>query len=394
MDEVTIQDSIRFFIKAEINKKLSSHTIRTYTYGCSLFAETLTKQGINPTITKVAFVSEEWIKYFLNDLTNLAPRTAHVYVQAVKLWYDYIAESYGVPVNSIRLKLLIRSGLPELITISPTEPDYTDVLSVINYVQATDSTGFSEGQSQIRFLRDKAIILTLADTGIDVESLCGLIYGDFDTKKKRFNLDKRDRGQAVDISRRANLAIINYLKERADKYPNFARNPNSFPIFARHDKGAGQRVLPITPATVRNLIKDRAREAFRDDNLYVDISPIWFRYYYEKTVAQSIGVLLHSKILERCYELFLDGHYENAVFDAMKVIEEEIRKKSKSANSDIGVNLISIAMGGNSPKISFSSDVREQEFAFALFRGAIGYFKILPAIGLLIIPIRLKRWNV
>jgi integrase/recombinase XerC len=376
MEDVTIQDSINnFLVQEETKKKLSPNTVKTYSKACSLFADTLNKQGINSSVTTVVFVSEEWIKYFLNDLKDLAPNTVNVYVQAVKMWYRYIAETYRVSINLNKLKSVVSDILPNPVSISPIEPDFNDILTLINYVLNKDETDFSVGRPQIRFLRDKAIILTLADTGLSVETICSLSCRDVVTKKKIIRIEKRSGRQDIDTSRRAYQAIVAYLGLRSIYYQNPANNLNILPLFARHDQGAGSRIVPITSETIRNIIKDGAKEAFQDENLTIKITPVWFRYYYEKTIAQSIEVLLHPKILERSQTLFQDGHYENAVFNAMKVIEEEIRKRSGFTDSDIGVGLISAAMGGNSPRISFSLDKGEQDAAFALYRGAIGYFK-------------------
>ena len=135
-------------------------------------------------MTTVVLVSEEWIKYFLIDLEDLAPNTVHVYVQAVKMWYRYIAKIYRVSINFNKLKSIVSDILPNPVPISPIEPDFNDVLTLINYVLNTNETYFSVGRPQIRFLRDKALILTLADTGLGVGSICALSYQDIDTTKK------------------------------------------------------------------------------------------------------------------------------------------------------------------------------------------------------------------
>lgn len=376
MDEVTIQDSISYFInEAETKKRLSPNTIKAYAHRCSLFASSLRKQGINPNVATVTFVSEEWIRYFRNELQDLAPKTVRAYIQSVKMWYRYIANTYNVPIEFNKFDSIMSDVLPNPIAISPTNPDFNDVFKVINYIVNKDETDFPQGRSRIRFLRDKAVILTLADSGLGVETICDLHFSDVDTKKKIIRIQKRGRKQIIGVSRRAYQAIMDYLKLRATYYPNSKNNLNALPIFARHDPGSGKQINSITTETIRNIIKVRAREAFHDEYTTTEISPIWFRYYYEKTIEQSLEVLLHPKILEKSHTLFQEGHYENAVFNAMKVVEEEVRKKSGSANSDIGVRLIGSAMGGNSPKILFSSDKSEQEAAIALYRGAIGYFK-------------------
>lgn len=85
--------------------------------------------------------------------------------------------------------------------------------------------------------------------------------------------------------------------------------------------------------------------------------------------------LLHPKIIERCETLFETGKYENAIFDAMKVIEEEVRNKIGANPDDVGITLISKAMSPNNPRIILSEVSAEQEASHSLYRGAIGFYK-------------------
>ena len=84
---------------------------------------------------------------------------------------------------------------------------------------------------------------------------------------------------------------------------------------------------------------------------------------------------LHPKILQRCRKRFEDGQYDDAIFNAMKTVEEEIRIRSGSASTDLGVNLVSRVMNPKSPKLIFSSVAAEQEAAHYMYRGAVGSFK-------------------
>ena len=84
---------------------------------------------------------------------------------------------------------------------------------------------------------------------------------------------------------------------------------------------------------------------------------------------------LHPRIVHRCHIPYETGEFEEAIFSAMTVVEEEIRKKIAADPVDTGVVLISKAMDPNAPILSFSRVKAEQEIAYSLFRGAIGSFK-------------------
>jgi len=84
---------------------------------------------------------------------------------------------------------------------------------------------------------------------------------------------------------------------------------------------------------------------------------------------------LHPKIAACCTPLFVEGLYEDAVFRAFRTIEEELRTRTGSDPTDLGVSLISKAMGQKSPILRFRAVATEQEAVHSLFRGAIGAFK-------------------
>jgi len=84
---------------------------------------------------------------------------------------------------------------------------------------------------------------------------------------------------------------------------------------------------------------------------------------------------LHPKIIEKCSRLFDIEHYDEAIFNGMKVVEEEVRKKSGANLELIGVKLITYAMRASDPILSFGPVAGERESALFLFRGALGCFK-------------------
>jgi len=89
---------------------------------------------------------------------------------------------------------------------------------------------------------------------------------------------------------------------------------------------------------------------------------------------------LHPKIVERCRILFETGQYDDAIFNAMNAVEEEVRAKISANPTDVGGALITKALNPESPILSLSKVTAEQEAAHSLCRGAIGWFK--SAVGL------------
>jgi uncharacterized protein (TIGR02391 family) len=168
--------------------------------------------------------------------------------------------------------------------------------------------------------------------------------------------------------------LSRYLEERLEIDVGTGQSIKSLPLFARHDKGAGKKVKRITPTTIRNIVSQLVVLALGADAKGI-ITPNSFRVSFVASLIKESLELLHPKILNKCQDLFESGQFDDAIFSAMKVVEEEVRVLSGSQPTDIGLSLISKAMSSSTPTISFSSIEAEQKAAYFLFSGALGSFK-------------------
>jgi uncharacterized protein (TIGR02391 family) len=84
---------------------------------------------------------------------------------------------------------------------------------------------------------------------------------------------------------------------------------------------------------------------------------------------------LHATVVQRCKEAFDSDRFDEAILAAMKGVEDAVRRSAGAQPDDVGVKLVSQAMGPPNPVIAISAIPAEQEGAHALFRGAIGFFK-------------------
>lgn len=93
--------------------------------------------------------------------------------------------------------------------------------------------------------------------------------------------------------------------------------------------------------------------------------------------VQLQDVIKDDKIISVCLDDFDSGKYENAIFAAFKLIEEEVRKKAGLSPSDYGVDLITNALHPTKGKLSIPQCKQpgEQEGVYNLFKGAIAFFK-------------------
>lgn len=70
------------------------------------------------------------------------------------------------------------------------------------------------------------------------------------------------------------------------------------PLFARHDKGAGKKIKPITTTTGRNIVRERVRQ-FLGSEMTGKITPHSFRHYFVTSVLQGTGNLALAQKLAR-----------------------------------------------------------------------------------------------
>jgi hypothetical protein len=102
---------------------------------------------------------------------------------------------------------------------------------------------------------------------------------------------------------------------------------------------------------------------------------------------------LHAKVLERCRELYAAKKYDDAVFNAFKLVETKIRAGIGADPEDLGTDLVAKAMSPKKPILRFSSVFAEQEGFYLLpkikfnraYDSANGFKLFAAAIGLVLL---------
>ena len=164
-----------------------------------------------------------------------------------------------------------------------------EIESIIHYAKNLVNNPAEDERAHLRDLRDRAFLITLADTGLRVHEACTLRRGDIDWNEGRANIiGKGDRQAIVRFSGRAMSALKDYLSQRAKLDGASGRPLTSLPLFARHDKGAGKKIKPITTTTGRNIVAQRVREALGPEAVGM-ITPHSFRHYFVTTVLLGSG---------------------------------------------------------------------------------------------------------
>jgi integrase/recombinase XerC len=286
-DNLTLQDSFDAYLD-HVSLARSPNTARTYRNALSAFALILEELGIDPQGFPAKNTSEDWISDFAHALKDYAPASERLYLTATTGWYEFLTAERIASINLPRLRMIITRRARRPGQRLPQFPR-RDIETIVNYAINLINSSTDDERARLRSLRDRAFLLTLADTGLRVHEACNLRRGDLDWNEGRAILiGKGDREAVVRFSRRALSALKDYLATRATLDGASGRPLSALPLFTRHDRGAGKKVLPISTTSGRAIVHQRAREALGSD-ADGTITPHSFRHYFVTTVLRASG---------------------------------------------------------------------------------------------------------
>ena len=321
-----------------VERSRSKHTKLSYKNALQVFSEVLRKQSLDPATTPIAILSEDMLGPLVDHLNVFSPATEQLYLQAVKGFYLYVDSERLAPINQSRVAVLIRQRSRRPGVRYPQFPAndiellLEKIESVDNLITSTESEEMSD--NILRAYRDRAFLLTLADTGFRVHEACNLRRGDIDWNEQRaLIIGKGDKQAIVRFTNRSLQAIKDYLRQRASIDGNSGRQLSSLPLFARHDKGAGKKVKPMTPTTGRNIVKERV-EQFLGNELVGKITPHSFRHYFVTTVLRGTGNLKIAQELARHKNIQVTQRYTHLSDDELDKAYYDVFERDSKRNKD------------------------------------------------------------
>ncbi|NOZ00037.1 MAG: tyrosine-type recombinase/integrase [Chloroflexi bacterium] len=315
MNEQTISQAISAYLD-NVALARSQNTARTYRNALQMFSRVLDEYWIPPETSPTTKLNEDAIAWMAAYLKNFSPATERLYLTAVTGFYEYLAAERLAEINLPRLRLLIRQRARRPGQRLPQFPREA-IEKVLAFVNGFLEQTFEDKKLRLRALRDRAFIVTLADTGLRVHEACALRRGDLDWNEGRaVIIGKGDKQAVVRFSARSMAALRDYLAARAALDGSSGRPLASLPLFARHDKGAGEKVKPITTTTGRNIVKARVRQALGDE-ARGEITPHSFRHYFVTTVLRATGNLKMAQALARHSNIAVTQRYAHLSDDEL-----------------------------------------------------------------------------
>ncbi|HBG74537.1 MAG TPA: hypothetical protein DDW79_03650 [Anaerolineae bacterium] len=286
----------------------SENTARAYKNAIALFFSVLKERWIDPQTADITNLKEDAISWFAAYLKNYSPATERLYLQAVKGFFEYLAAEEANDINLPRLRLLLRQRSRRSGIRLPQFPR-EEIEKVLAHVETYPDGLYEKPEEKLRALRDRAFIITLADTGLRVNEACRLRRGEIDWNEGRaIIIGKGDKQAIIRFSSRSLRALKDYLNIRM-KFDGSTGLPlSSLPLFARHDKGAGKKTKPITTTTGRNIVAENVRLALGKDTERT-ITPHSFRHYFVTTVLRASGNLKLAQELARHTNISVTQRY-------------------------------------------------------------------------------------
>jgi integrase/recombinase XerD len=271
------------FLNAKAAEGLSDGTLTNYEFrlkqwiefACDPDVEAVTPQDIREYL--VWLRTEYRPRRYNGDRRPLSPKTIRNAYITLSSFFTWAVQEFDLP-NPMR-----RVPAPKF-QPAPVEPLTRDDVEAL--LAACDFTHRAETEFRRRFRmrrptarRDRAILLTLLDTGLRASELCKLRVGDVDLRTGRVEIRhgpaggaKGGKGRIVFLGRTARRSVWRHLAERED-----GDDPKA-PLFT----GRGER--PLMRDSLRLLIKSIAARA-GVENCY----PHRFRHTFAITYLRAGG---------------------------------------------------------------------------------------------------------
>jgi integrase len=126
-------------------------------------------------------------------------------------------------------------------------------------------------------------------------------------------------------------AIKDYLSLRESLDLKTGQAVPSLPLFARHDKGAGKKIRPITTTTIRRIVGERVDQILGTEAA-VTITPHTFMHYFVTTILRATGNLKLAQLLARHSNIQVTQKYAHMGDDEIdKGYYEIFEKRNKSS---------------------------------------------------------------
>jgi integrase/recombinase XerC len=251
-------------------------------------------------------VDETYLTSFADTLQGKSFATRQLYLNAAISFFVFLVYSKsGAPVNLDMARLIKRKllGRPSK---RISNYNMSDVQTLINYVRGL--TGSARGCRGLENLRDKALILTLAETGLRRSEAAGLKLSDVDFEQRQIIvIGKGDKQAVVYFGPNSLAAVREYIDTRQDLSP-------SSPLFMHEGRGGLRSDSPhLEPSSINKIVDRRAREC-----LGHGLAVHALRHYFVTSVWKNTHDLMLAKELARHESVLTTQRYTHVDDDQLR----------------------------------------------------------------------------
>ena len=186
------------FIKTE--KRLSSHTVKSYSSDLKQFSKYLSKEcNINSDINQVTFqIIRSWIVFLLEN--NINPRSVNRKISVLKSYYKFLLQEGILSYNP-----MIKIISPKTSKRLPSFVDKDDIQNLLDKVKFENNYIGN---------RDRLIIEFFYVTGIRLSELINIKISDIDFNNNYIKvLGKRNKERLIPLSNNMTNKLKNYVNE-------------------------------------------------------------------------------------------------------------------------------------------------------------------------------------
>lgn len=302
-------EMVNFLEHLEVERNLSSLTIRNYRHYLTRFINWLEKQDCR-SIKQIDLDLIRKYRVFLNRYEDehgdgLSKVTQSYHVIAIRSWFKWLIK------NDVEVLH------PEKIDLPKGESTHMQFVSAEEMEQLLGQPKISTEAG----LRDRVILEVLFSTGLRVSELVSLDRDDINIERREFSVVGKGRKvRVVFLSETAAVWLERYLNQRRDHWqPVFIRYSGKQPEVT--DDGESMR---LTSRSVQRIVKKYVKQA----QLIVDLTPHGIRHSF------ATDLLSNGAGLREVQELL--GHKNVATTQIYThVTQPKLRKVHQRFHSDL-----------------------------------------------------------
>jgi integrase/recombinase XerD len=286
-----LEKAIQGFIQSKQAEGCSDNTIVTYTQQLGVWREYAGDVDVNAVTSQDVRAFLAWLRtgYEPRRINGpqkpISPKTIHNYWITLSAFFTWAQAEFGLPSP-------VKSVPAPSFEEAPVEPFTQD--EVERLLKACDYCAEARTTERRKFImrrptgtRDRAMLLTLLDTGLRASELCSLLIGDVEMKTGKVDVKhgaqggaKGGKGRVVYLGKAARRALWRYLATRED-----GEDPRA-PLFL------GKFDRPLSKETLRLLVKNLGKKAEVKKS-----HPHRFRHTFSITYLRSGGDLFTLQAL-------------------------------------------------------------------------------------------------